>query len=204
MSTDFAMGAEVPFDPFTMDDIDPDRPGSVGGGRLPEGGYRFAITEIIVKNERGSTQIECEVVDAKNQNLIGRKHTEYQGWPDAEHSAEFNKIKKEQLLAWCYAAKTTSPEEIRQRQAAKQGFDIHWLESMLGRQVLAFVKIDKWKGSDGEEKAAAKIDGRVWAIDNPKGKDIPGYAAASIPPAPTTAAQKPPPLQTKNEFEGLV
>lgn len=203
MSTDFAMGAEVPFDPFTMDDIDPDRPGSGGGGRLPEGGYRLAVTEVIVKNERGSTQIECEVVAAKDENMLGRKHTEYLTWPDAEHSPEYNKIKKEQLLAWCYAAKTTSPEEIRQRQAAKQGFDIRWLESMLGRQVLAFIKIDKWKGNDGEEKSAAKIDGRVWAVDNPKGKDIPGYVAASSPTT-TATQQQAPPAQTKNEFEGLV
>jgi len=172
------------FDSFGFDDVDPDAPGSRGGReRLPEGGYLFAITDVIVQNEKGSTQIECEVLFAKDGNLVGRKHIEYLSWPDAQHGADYNRIKKEQLLAWCYAAKTTSPEEIKARQQARQGFNPAWLEAMVGRQVLGFVKVDAYTGNDGNEKTSAKCEGRVWALDNPKGKGIPGWIDTGKTPA---------------------
>jgi len=166
---------------FGFDDVDPDAPGSRGGGRLPEGGYKFAITEVIVQNDKGSTEIECEVLAAKDSNLVGRKHKEYLSWPDGQHSADYNRIKKEQLLAWCYAAKTTSPEEIKARQQARQGFSTAWLEAMVGRQVLGFVKEDTYTSNSGSEKTSAKCEGRVWAIDNPKGKGIPGWIDTGKP-----------------------
>ncbi len=170
----------------------------------------------IVQNERGSTQIECEVVAAKDDALIGRTHTEYLKWPKAEYSETGNRIAKEQLLAWCFAAKTTSPEEIKARQQARQGFDAGWLSQMVGRHVLGFVKIEQYTSStDGSEKSTAKCEGRVWSIDNPKGKGIPGWvdvagqpiqgagqtqaapSAASAAPAATAAAGNDP-------FGGLV
>lgn len=190
------------FDAFSFEDVDPDRPGS-GGGFLPEGGYCFCITGVTVKNERGSTQIECEVLAAKDANLVGRKHTEYLHWPDGAHSPEYDRIKKEQLLAWCYAAKTTSADEVKQRQQARQGFDAKWLEAMLGRSVLAYVKLEKYTAASGDEKTSCKCEGRVWALDNPKGKGIPGWtgggpAAGPTSPVPTT------PTAPVNQFDGLV
>lgn len=183
------------FDSFDFEGMDPDAPGSFGGGGgLPDGGYRFKVVEVIVRNERGSTQIECEVLEAKDTDLVGRQHKEYLAWPDAEHEADYNRIKKEQLLAWCYAAKTTSPEEIKARQQARQGFDSRWLEAMVGRQVLAFVKMGKSytsKRTGGEVAGRPEISGRVWALDNPKGKGIPGWidtGKAATAPATTNAA----------------
>ncbi len=198
------------FDSFGFDDVDPDAPGSFGsGGRLPEGGYRFAITEVIVKNEKGSTQIECEVLAAKDEKLVGRKHHEYLSWPDGEHGEVYNRIKKEQLLAWCYAAKTTSAEEIKARQQAQQGFNPAWLEAMVGREVLGFVKVEDYTDASGNDKTSAKCEGRVWSLDNPKGKGIPGWvaspaagpgssAAAQVSPAPTTTTP------VADPFAGLV
>ena len=171
---------EVPFDAFAMDDVDPDRPGS-GGDRLPEGGYQFLVTEIVVRNERGSTQVECEVLAAKDENLIGRKHIEYLRWPKADGSEVGNRIAKEQLLAWCYACKTTSAEEIKARQQARQGFDTKWLEAMVGRKCLGYTKEESYQDNAGNNKTSTKCDGRVWAIDDPKRRDIPGWIDSSSP-----------------------
>ena len=206
---------EVPFDAFSMDDVDPDRPGSGGGGQLPEGGYRFLITEVVLQNERGSTEVKCEVTQAKDQGLIGRTHTEFLRWPKPEHSDVGNRIAKEQLLAWCYAAKTTNAEIIKTRQKTGQGFDSMWLEAMLGAPVLGFVKHDTYTDNSGNEKTSSKIEGRVWAIDNPKGKGIPGWVESPTPaagpggtaatpqqPAATPPPQEPPPAT--NAFDGLV
>jgi len=198
-------------DDFSFDDVDPDAPGSFGGGgKLPEGGYRFSIVEVIVKNEKDSTQIECEVICAKDAALVGRKHYEYLAWPDGEHSPEYNRIKKEQLLAWCYAAKTTSPEEIKARQQARQGFSPTWLKAMVGRQVLGFIKQDAYTNAAGDEKTSAKCEGRVWAVDNPKGRGLPGYEGPASPaspkaPTPTAPLAAPVPQQpTADPFAGLV
>lgn len=208
MSTGFEQGGfdqTVPYDPFTMDDIDADKPGSGGGGKLPEGGYRFLVTEVIVQNEKGSTQVECEVVSAKDANLIGRKHTEYLKWPKAEYTEVGNRIAKEQLLAWCYATKTTSPDEIKARQQARQGFDASWLAAMVGRQLLGVIKCDTYTNAAGDEKTSAKLEGRVWAPDNPKGKGIPGWidttAAAGSGPLPPPQS---PPSAPSDPFSGLV
>jgi len=196
------MSTDVPFDVFTMDDVDADRPGSGGGGRLPEGGYKLLITEMVVQNERGSTQIECEVLDAKDENLIGRKHVEWLKWPKAEYSEVGNRIAKEQLLAWCYAAKTTNADEIKARQAARQGFDTAWLESMLGRPVLGVVKHEAYVDAAGADKTSAKIEGRVWAVDNPKGRGIPGWVGVDTPQAPGSPAATSP--SAADPFAGLV
>jgi len=189
------------FDAFTFNDVDPDRPGGGGGGGyLPEGGYHFMVTEVTVKNERGSTQIECEILAAKDPALVGRRHTEYLKWPDGKHSVEYNRIKKEQLLAWCYAAKTTSADEVKARQQARQGFESKWLEAMLGREVLGYMKLEKY----GEGKTWCKCEGRVWAMDNPKGKGIPGWAGDVAPgPAAVTVTQAQPPAGDAM-FDGLV
>lgn len=191
MSTDFSQ--DVPFDPFTMDDVDPDKPGSAGGQKLPEGGYRMIINEVVVQNAKGSTEVKCEVTNAKDISLVGRPHTEYLKWPKAEYQETGNRIAKEHLLAWCYAAKTTSAEEIRARQRAHQGFAAKWLEAMVGRDVLCWVKAEEYEG-----RPQAKIEGRVWAVDNPKGKGIPGYVGPAASPAAgssggpaTTAPQQP-------------
>ena len=197
------------FDAFEMDDVDPDRPGSFGGKEmLPEGGYCIMVTAVVVQNEKGSTQIECEVLHAKDAALIGRTHTEYLNWPDGDHTADYNRIKKEQLLAWCYAAKTTSAEEVKQLQQARKGFNPDWLNAMVGRKCLIFVKIDKWVDKNtGADKTAAKVEGRVWAMDNPKGKGIPGWIGSDpntqrrvIPSDPPS----PPAATPDNAFEGLV
>jgi hypothetical protein len=164
---------------FAMDDIDPDKPGSGGGGQLPEGGYRVSITEVVLQNERGSTEVKCEVVAAKDQNLIGRTHTEYLKWPKREYTEVGNRIAKEQLLAWCYAAKTTNPAEIKARQQARQGFSSAWLEAMVGMHALVYIKHDSYTDANGTDKTSSKVDGRVWAIDNPKGKGIPGWIDVS-------------------------
>jgi hypothetical protein len=164
---------------FAMDDIDPDKPGSGGGGQLPEGGYCVAITEVVLQNERGSTEVKCEVVAAKDQNLIGRTHTEYLKWTTREYTEVGNRIAKEQLLAWCYAAKTTNPAEIKARQQARQGFSSAWLEAMVGMHALVYIKHDSYTDANGTDKTSSKVDGRVWAIDNPKGKGIPGWIDVS-------------------------
>jgi len=196
----------APFDAFTMDDVDADRPGSGGGGRLPEGGYKFLVVEVIVQDERGSTKVECEVLDAKDTNLIGRKHNEYLRWPKPDGSEVGNRIAKEQLLAWCYACKTTSPEGIKARQQARQGFDTKWLEAMVGRQCLGFVRVETYQDNAGNDKTSAKAEGRVWAIDNPKGKGIPGWidspAPAAGPSATPSMAQ--PSVVASDPFGGLV
>ena len=201
-------GTEVPFDAFAMDDVDADRPGSGGGGQLPEGGYKFVVTEVVVQNERGSTQIECEVLDAKDVALVGRKHVEYLKWPKAEYSEVGNRIAKEQLLAWCYAAKTTSAEEIKARQQARQGFDSGWLEAMVGRQLLGYVKHDTYQDAAGNDKQSAKCEGRVWALDNPKGKGIPGWIPTATPAAgsaaATTSQQTAPPVAAQSQPQSPV
>ncbi len=208
-----SVGESQPFDAFEMDDLDPDRPGSGGGGRLPEGGYKFQVTEVILQNEKGSTQVECEVIEAKDKNLIGRKRVEYLRWPKPEYSNVGNRIAKEQLLAWCYACKTTSPEEVKARQRARQGFDTRWLEAMVGRQLLGYVKLEEYADASGTAKTSAKCEGRVWAIDDPKHKEIPGWipapaaAQAGTPVAavpPTTAPQPASPQPAANPFAGLV
>lgn len=211
MSQGFDQSQNVPFDAFTMDDVDADRPGSGGGARLPEGGYKFLVTEVTVQNDRGSTQIECEVLDAKDAALIGRKHIEYLKWPKAEYSEAGNRIAKEQLLAWCYAAKTTSPEEIKARQQARQGFNPAWLEAMVGRQLLGFVKVESYQDAAGADKSSAKCEGRVWALDNPKGRGIPGWIAtpAADPAnaaavAPVSAPVAPQSEPVADPFGGLV
>ena len=206
---------QEPYDAFSMDDVDADRPGSGGGGQLPEGGYKFVVTEVVIQNDRGSTQIECEVVEAKDANLVGRKHIEYLKWPDSSRNDEANwvianRIRKEQLLAWCYAAKTTNPEAIKARQQARQGFDSVWLEAMVGVQLLGYIKPDIYVDAAGVQKSPSKCEGRVWALDNPKGKGIPGWIgtpavgqATATPQqqAPPTAEQPPP---SDNAFDGLV
>ena len=211
MSMGFDPTTDAPFDDgsgFAMDDIDPDKPGS-GGGKLPEGSYCVCITEVVLKNERGSTEVKCEVVAAKDQNLLGRTHTEYLRWPKADGSDVGNRIAKEQLIAWCYAAKTTSPAEIKARQQARQGFDPAWLEAMVGRFALVIVKYDPYTDASGVEKAPAKIDGRVWAVDNPKGKGIPGWVDVSGQQAQQTqqpaASQQPQQQQAAADpFAGLI
>lgn len=196
--------SDVPFDAFEMDDVDPDKPGSGGGSKLPEGGYKFVVTEVIVQNEKGETQVECEVLDAKDQNLIGRKHVEYLRWPKPEYQDTGKRIAKETLLAWCYATKTTSPEEIKARQQARQGFSSAWLEAMVGRPLLGFVKAESYMGQDGAAKTSAKCEGRVWSLDNPKGKGIPGWieaAATTAPPQQTTTQATAP---AGGDFDNLV
>jgi hypothetical protein len=201
---------QAPFDDgsgFAMDDIDPDKPGSGGGGgQLPEGGYCVAITEVVLKNERGSTEVKCEVVAAKDQALVGRPHTEYLKWPKSEYSEVGNRIAKEQLLAWCYAAKTTSPTEIKARQQARQGFDAAWLVAMVGRYALVFIKHESYTDNAGAAKTSSKVDGRVWALDNPKGKGIPGWIDATPAGQQPTEGQQapPPPAPPADPFAGLV
>lgn len=199
---------ETGFDAFSMDDVDPDRPGSGGGGMLPEGGYCVLITEVAVKNERGSTQIECEVVAAKDDALVGRKYIEYLKWPKPEYSEVGNRIAKEQLLAWCYATQTTSPEEIKQRQQARQGFSPAWLESMVGRKCLIVVKHESYKNASGDDKESAKVEGRVWSLDNPKAKGIPGWTGAPAAGSGFGGAATPPvnPVEppATEAFDGLV
>lgn len=196
------------FDNFDFDDVDPDAPGSFSGGsRLPEGGYKFAITEVVVQNEKGKTQIECEVIQAKDEKLIGKKHVEKLSWPAASNSEVRNRICKEQLLAWCYAARTTSAEEIKARQQARQGFNPAWLEAMVGREVLGFVKQEQYKGNDGSDQTSAKCEGRVWALDNPKGKGIPGWIDTGRSAAAPVSAAPAPPVQSApaaDPFAGLV
>lgn len=220
MSTGFEDA--VPFDAFEMDDVDAEAPGSRGGGGfLPEGGYKFLITEVIVQNERGSTKIECEVLEAKDTGLVGHKYSEFLNWPSQDMSADANRIRKEQLLAWCYAAKTTSAEEIKARQQARKGFDSTWLEGMVGRSVLGFVKAEKaYTDKSGNEKTPLRISGRVWALDNPKGKGIPGWigvaspaagqgnvaagSAAATGPAATNRPLEQPSIPANDPFGGLV
>lgn len=208
---------DAPFDDgsgFAMDDVDADKVGSGGAGQLPEGGYCVGIREVVLQNERGSTEVKLEVVAAKDQELIGRTHTEYLSWPSGEYSDVRNRICKEHLLGWCYAAKTTSPEEIKARQQARQGFDPGWLNAMVGKFALVFVKPDSYE-KDGTKKTVMKIEGRVWAIDNPKGKGIPGWvdvSGQSQQPATTQSpasqqAQQPqqqPPANDADPFAGLV
>lgn len=190
------------FEDFLMDDVDPDRPGS-GVGQLPEGGYRVTITDVIVQNDRGSTEVKCEVTHAKDENLIGRQHTEYLRWPKPEYSDTGNRIAKEQLLAWCYAAKTTSADEIKARQAARQGFNSAWLDAMIGRSVLIVIKHDAYQDAAGNSKTSAKAEGRVWAVDDPKRKDIPGWRGPTAPAA-SPASQPQPVAAAADPFAHLV
>jgi hypothetical protein len=204
-----SQGQTDSFDNFDFDDVDPDAPGSFGGGsRLPEGGYKFAITEVVVQTDKGSTQIECEVVQAKDEKLIGRKHMEFLSWPATGNGEVRNRICKEHLLAWCYAAKTTNAEEIKARQQARQGFNPAWLEAMVGREVLGFVKVESYTGKDGSDKTSAKCEGRVWALDNPKGKGIPGWLDTGKGPAAAPASASPAPVAaapvSADPFAGLV
>jgi len=178
MSADSFDPNAASFDPFDFNDVDPDKPGSGGGGQLPVGGYRVMITQVIVRNERGSAEVKCEVMAAKDESLVGRQHTEYLKWPKSEYTETGNRIAKEQLLAWCYAAKTTSAEEIRARQKARQGFDAGWLVAMVGHEVLIVIKEDSYTDAAGNAKTSAKAEGRVWSVDNPKGKGIPGWESA--------------------------
>jgi hypothetical protein len=201
------------FDAFAMDDVDADAPGSRGGGgKLPEGGYKFMVTEVTVQDEKGRTVIECEVLEAKDAALIGRKHWERLYWPSAENNETRNRICKEQLLAWCYACKTTSAEEIKARQQANLCFNSAWLEAMVGRQCLGFVKHGSYQGADGSDQTSAKCEGRVWALDNPKGKGIPGWiapAAGSGGQSAAAPATQVPPIEQSaspaaDPFGGLV
>ena len=205
MSSDFSTEK---YDAFTMDDVDPDAPGSGSGAKLPEGGYCVTITEVILQNKRSSTEIKCEVVNAADANLLGRSHTEFLSWPHGNYSEVRERICKEQLLAWCYAAKTTSPDEIRARKQARQGFDPAWLDAMVGRRVLMVVKHDSYQDASGNAKTSAKAEGRVWSLDNPKGKGIPGWADAgqSITAAPQSPQQQPqqPQPPVDEAFSGLV
>jgi len=206
---------QAPFDDgsgFPMDDIDPDKPGSGGGGGgLPEGDYCVSITEVIAKNEKSSTVVKLEVVQAADASLVGRPHTEYLGWPSTEYAEVANRIRKEDLLAWCYAAKTVTPEIIRARQQARKGFDVAWLEAMVGRYVIVTVKPAKpyTDSATGEQKAGfRKIEGHVWSLDNPKAKGKPGWV--DVPPAgqqtqqPAAAHQPSTASATVDPFAGLV
>jgi hypothetical protein len=186
MSTGFDNSA--PFNAFALDDVDPDRPGSGGGGRLPGGGYKFRVVEVVVQDDKGRTLATCEVLDAKDKNLIGRRHIEKMRWPKPDGSEVGNRIAKEILLAWCYATKTTSAEIITARQQARQGFDPSWLDAMVGRELLGFVKEEAYTGTDGSDQTSAKCEGRVWAVDNPKGKGIPGWIGSPSPAAGSGAA----------------
>jgi hypothetical protein len=204
------------YDAFAMDDVDADKPGSGGGGpKLPEGGYRMMILEAQFQNERGNPQIDLEVTNAKDLNLVGKSHTEYLNFPSPEYKEMGNRIAKETILAWCYAAKTTSPEEVKARQQARQGFNAAWFETIVGREVLVFVKGGSYKVKDSngletdEVKTTSKIEGRVWALDNPKGKGIPGHEGAAAPTgsiAPPTQTQTAPPIApaATDQFKGLV
>jgi len=169
------MSTDTGYDPFAMDDVDADAVGSGGFSPLPEGGYKVRITEVIVQNDRGSTEMKCEVLDAIDQTMLARSHTEYLSWPSREYSEVRNRIVKEHLLAWCYAAKTTSPDEIKARQQRREGFDAGWLEAAVGHDVLLYIKQSKYEDQNGNEKTSAKAEGRVWALDNPKGSGIPGW-----------------------------
>jgi hypothetical protein len=193
MSTGFDP-TQAPFDDgsgFAMDDVDPDKPGTGGGGgQLPEGGYCVVIVEVVLQNERGSTEVKCEVLAAKDANLIGRSHTEYLKWPRPEYKEAGNRIAKEQLLAWCYAAKTTNPDEIRARQQARQGFSSAWLNAMVGRHALIFIKHEDYTDANGAAKTSSKAEGRVWAVDNPKGKGIPGWVDTAGEQAVVAANQQ--------------
>ncbi len=156
---------------FDFDDVDPDKPGSGGGGaKLPEGGYCLLVTAVVVQNDKGRTEIDAEVLVAKDAALVGRTHKEYLNWPQPGYSDDGKRISKENLLAWCYAAETTTAEEVKRLQQERKGFNPAWLEKMVGKRVLAFVKSDEYEG-----KPQAKIEGRVWAMTNPKGERIPGY-----------------------------
>jgi hypothetical protein len=126
--------------------------------------------EVIPRNDRGSIQIECEVTAAKDAGCIGRKHLEYLNWPSPNHK-DSGAAAKNIILAWCYATKVTSPEEIKRRQQARQGFDGAWLDSLVGRDVLGFVKASEYEG-----KLQAKIQGNVWAIDDSRHAKMPGWA----------------------------
>jgi hypothetical protein len=197
------------FDAFSMDDVDADKPGTGGGSMLPEGAYLMLITEVILKNERGSTQVECEVMAAKDDALVGKTHKEFLKHPDGKHSEVYDRIAKEHLLAGCYAAKTTSAAEVKARQQARKGFDPTWLTSMVGRQVLANVKHDTYTNDAGNEKTAAKIEGYVLAVDNPKGKGMPGWsgtaeAANPTESSPPQSSQAKPVEKAADPFAGLV
>jgi len=194
---------DAPFDDgsgFAMDDVDPDNIASGGGGKLPEGEYRLSVTEVILQNDRGSIQLECEVVAATDNNHVGRKHFEYLRWPtttDKDGGATAKRI----ILAWCYATKTTNADEIKARQQAKQGFDSRWLETMTGRDVLAFVKASEYEG-----KPQSKIQGNVWAIDDPKRSKMPGWAGTAQQQTQQQQTQQPqqPAAATADPFAGLV
>ena len=183
------------FDSFDFDDVDPDKVGS--GSILPEGGYRAVVTSVTVQNDNGSTTVECEIKCAKEPRYVGKKHFEFLRWPKPDGSEVGNRIAKEQLLAWCFATKTTTPAEIKQRQQARQGFNPAWLEAMVGRDVLIFLKHEEYKG-----KISAKADGKVWAVDNLRGKNIPGFEGQVAPAA--GAPVTPPPVAPQNEFDGMV
>ena len=201
MSSDFSTEE---YDAFAMDDVDPDAPGSGSGAKLPEGGYCVTITEVILQNKRSSTEIKCEVVNAADTNLLGRTHTEFLSWPSGDYGEVRNRICKEQLLAWCYAGKTTSPDEIRARKQTRQGFDTKWLDALDSRQVLIVVKHDSYQDANGNQKTSAKAEGRVWSRDNSKGKGIPGWVDAG---QAGQQQQSPPPAQQPaddNAFAGLV
>lgn len=219
---DFDPNQQAPFDDgsgFAMDDVDPDKPGTGGGGGgLPEGDYCVAITEVIVQNAKGSTEVKLEVVQAADENLIGKTHTEYLGWPNANYQDTANRIRKEDLIAWCYAAKTTSPEEIKDRQQSRKGFDSSWLSAMVGKYVIVTVKPGKPYPDPNDPTGKKikigfrKIEGSVWALDNPKAMGKPGWidvsgqqsAAAS---ATSATPPKPTPQQPGAEadpFAGLV
>jgi len=194
-----ARNDDAAFDAFAFDDVDPDAPGSKSGGKLPEGTYKFTITEVELHNEHGNISVECEVADAEDVSTVGRKHFEYVRWPGA-NDKDGGKTAKEIILAWCYAAKTTSAEVIKARQKAGQGFDTAWLEQMVGRSVIGFVKAGEYEG-----KPQAKINGNVWALDNPKAKGKPGWidSAASQTTAPLTNEQ-PPAAGGDTSFSDLV
>ena len=155
------------FDSFGFDDVDPDAPGSRGGReRLPEGGYLFAITDVIVQNEKGSTQIECEVLFAKDGNLVGRKHVEYLPWPDSRHGQDYNRIKKILLRG------ATRPKPLRReiRRGSRPVGVQSGVARSDGRPAGPGIRqVDTYTGNDGNEKtsASARV---VSALDNPRAK----------------------------------
>jgi len=191
--------AQDEYDAFSLDNIEPDEIGKGGGLLLPAGGYLFSITEVILRRDGGGAcAVECEVINTENASLLGRKHMEFLNWPSSDH-ADGGKTAGSIMLAWCCATKTVTVDELKARKVARQGFKTQWLEAMTGRHVLGIVKESEYQGSK-----QSKINGRVMAVDDPKGKGIPGWVDAG---QAGQQQQSPPPAQQPaddNAFAGLV
>jgi hypothetical protein len=202
------------FDAFDFDEVDPSAPGSRGGGDfLPGGGYCLLITEANPRGEYGKAEIGCEVIAAKDESLIGRGHREFLQWPSPTHK-DGGRTAAHIMLAWPYAAHTSSEEKVRAQQQLpkddpQRAFENAvppWLEAMVGCKVLAYVKCETYDSKNtGEKKESSKIEGRVWALDNPKGKGIPGWVGpGNQPPPPPTGSPVPSGPAPADPFGGLV